>query len=173
MDNNCVGIIKIPLSLLTFSVPRDFHENDTDLRIIQTEQLLRIDAKRVKELARIFRRGQCEPARPEHHMLGAVSSNTLDGILKTLQLSHEELLRKSLLRDYPLLNGNFKIWCLQGKIRALAARLAFGETAWWTVKLITNVAGKALLMIFAPAAAVLANETEKPRAGPRPSSPPG
>ncbi|KAJ3578092.1 hypothetical protein NPX13_g2476 [Xylaria arbuscula] len=74
-------------------------------------------------------------------MLGAVSPNTFDHILSTLRLSRQDLLQRSLSRDYPLLHGNFKIWCLQGKIRALAARLAFGETAWWTVKLITDVAG--------------------------------
>lgn len=155
MDDSCVGIIKIPLSLLTFSVPHDFAKNSTTLRVIQREQILRIDAKRVKELARVFRRGRCEPARPEHHMLGAVSQATFASILGTLRLSRQDLLQRSLSRDYPLLHGNFKIWCLQGKIRALAARLAFGETAWWTVKLITDVTGKAPAVISEPSPTVL------------------
>ncbi|KAI1181453.1 hypothetical protein F5B17DRAFT_425259 [Nemania serpens] len=138
MESNCVGIVKIPLSLLTFNPPRGFEVGDGNVFDIQREQLLRIDAKRVKKLARIFRNGQCEPSHPEHQMLGAVTCQTLAGILSTLQLSREELVRKSLAHEYPSLNGDFKIWCLQGKIRALAARLAFGDEAWWTIKLLTE-----------------------------------
>ncbi|KAI3326541.1 hypothetical protein HD806DRAFT_532171 [Xylariaceae sp. AK1471] len=76
-------------------------------------------------------------------MLGAITLGTFESILGALQLSQEELLQKSLSQNYPFLNGYFKIWCVQGKIRALAARLAFGEKAWWAVKLHTEAAENA------------------------------
>ncbi|KAI1162128.1 hypothetical protein F5B18DRAFT_652954 [Nemania serpens] len=101
-----------------------------------------MDAKRVKQLARTLRKGQCKASHPEHQMLGAVTRQTLAGILSTLQLSREGLMRKSLAHEYPSLNGDFKIWCLRGKIRALAAKLAFGDGAWWTIKLLTQGNGK-------------------------------
>ncbi|KAI3322916.1 hypothetical protein HD806DRAFT_536094 [Xylariaceae sp. AK1471] len=159
MDSNCVGIVKIPLSLLSFSVPHEFYKDNAALRAIQKEQLLRIDAKRVKQLARIFRKGQCKPLHPDHLMLGAITLGTFESILGALQLSREELLQKSLSQDYPFLNGDFKIWCVQGKIRALAARLAFGEKAWWAVKLHTEAAGPECMRVLYHSSEQFSHET--------------
>lgn len=78
-------------------------------------------------------------------MHGAVRFGAFEKMLRALQLSREELLQKNMLGEYPFLRGDFKIWCLQGRRRAFAARIAFGEEAWWTIKLFCNTDGERLV----------------------------
>ncbi|KAI1861532.1 hypothetical protein JX265_009499 [Neoarthrinium moseri] len=134
MESDCVGIVRVPLERLTFSPPSNFNQNTTQ-RFYSQEQLLRIDWKQVSRLAEIFRRGRCRPSLTEHQMRGTVTPEILEAILRTSSLSKEQLFEKSAKGCYPFINGDFKIWCTQGKRRAVAAKSVYKEKAWWTVRL--------------------------------------
>ncbi|KAM7192214.1 Protein of unknown function (DUF3723) domain containing protein, partial [Rhypophila sp. PSN 637] len=94
-----------------------------------------MDFKRAKKLAVILRNSRYEPSEPQHQISGLVSEKTLETILQSAQLSREELVKKNQSHYYPLIRGDFRIWCFRGRRRILAALIAFGRHSEITVKL--------------------------------------
>lgn len=141
MESDCVGIIQVPVSLLTFSPTPEFPQASIQQYHSQ-EQLLRLDWGAILKLAETFRAGHCSPAKPDHHMRGVVTPELLNAILLSLGLSQDELIQKSAKEQYPFVSGNFQIWCIQGLRRALAAKTVFQAKACWVVRLFCKPAGK-------------------------------
>ncbi|KAK7954382.1 hypothetical protein PG988_015076 [Apiospora saccharicola] len=140
MESDCVGIIQVPVSLLTFSPTPEFPQASIQQYHSQ-EQLLRLDWGAILKLAETFRAGHCSPAKPDHHMRGVVTPELLNAILLSLGLSQDELIQKSAKEQYPFVSGNFQIWCIQGLRRALAAKTVFQAKACWVVRLFCKPAG--------------------------------
>ncbi|KAK8043718.1 hypothetical protein PG993_006148 [Apiospora rasikravindrae] len=140
MESDCVGIIQVPVSLLTFSPTPEFPQASIQQYHSQ-EQLLRLDWGAILKLVETFRAGHCSPAKPDHHMRGVVTPELLNAILLSLGLSQDELIQKSAKEQYPFVSGNFQIWCIQGLRRALAAKTVFQAKACWVVRLFCKPAG--------------------------------
>ncbi|KAK8013341.1 hypothetical protein PG991_008934 [Apiospora marii] len=140
MESDCVGIIQVPVSLLTFS-PTPESPQASIQQYHSQEQLLRLDLGAILKLAETFRAGHCSPAKPDHHMRGFVTPELLNAILLSLGLSQDELIQKSAKEQYPFVSGDFQIWCIQGLRRALAAKTVFQAKACWVVRLFCKPAG--------------------------------
>lgn len=132
MDGEYVGTLRVPVSMLTF-LPPDHFKQDDFLRTLAQEQVLRTD-KKAAELAYVFTHDKFEPSAPENQMIGIITSEVLHDILTSLQLSKEDFLQSSISGNYRFVYGDYSIWCVRGRLSALAAKIAFGEEAWWTVK---------------------------------------
>ncbi|KAH6658608.1 hypothetical protein BKA67DRAFT_602135, partial [Truncatella angustata] len=140
MEADCIGIVRVPLTLLSFNLPASV-KAPASKNWHPQEQLLRLDLKKIHRLSRSFRLGRCRPSRPEHQMRGIVTPETLETIRKATKLSEQELFETSAVGKFPYVTGSFTIWCLQGRRRAIAAKLAFHDKAWWTVRLYCGAAG--------------------------------
>jgi hypothetical protein len=140
MDTGCVGIIRVPLTTLSF-VPTPGLDPTNSWTRQAPERLLRLKLASIHKLARTFRLGRCTPSRPEHQMHGVVTPDTLDTILRLSHLSKDALFESSARGHFPFVKGGFSIWCRSGYRRAIAARLTFRESAWWTVRLYCSSGG--------------------------------
>ncbi|KAI3326657.1 hypothetical protein HD806DRAFT_532293 [Xylariaceae sp. AK1471] len=124
-NQSLVGIIKVPLCAFTYEPEQGRAESPAI----------------VKRLSDLFRKTRCRPSLWENHVKGRITSQTLEGILATLNFTQEQLHSTIYQGDYPLVHLKKEIICLDGRHRLAAARKVFGDKVWWPVKLYSTPLG--------------------------------
>ena len=114
----CIGIIQVPLSAFFFD------------KVTRGE-----DRKAIRRLGRVFDRTGCKPNDEKNFAKGLVDPDILQRICSALGISEDRFRQEIGVKPPPRIALPRCISCFDGKQRIAAAKIRYGMSYWWTVKL--------------------------------------
>lgn len=123
--DHLVGIVRVPVDNLRFVSP---HSHTGSLEHPE-------NSKTTARLVKVFRETGWEPSDSKHQIFGIINPSTFNALLRYSSLSRDGFRQTILSGQYPLVNGDFEVLCVEGRRRVAAAQALLGREAWWTIKL--------------------------------------